>query len=559
ATAVAAAGTTFAGLYGDLVLRGDGSYSYVANRADAVATGTSASDVFTYRVADGQGGTSTATLAIAVGGQADTLSAPAPTTSALTSTLGLSGEYYGYNDFNPSGANANRRHSDDGTVGNLDSVADFNALVNLRNAAKGGSGAILGSSTAALVDTADATFLARTIDYGGAPTVTNSLGSNINRAAGASTAGLTDANSALFKFLNRTGTGGSDAGSLAIRAGTADNDAAGAGPTAGLGTTSDAGIRLTGQVYLEAGVYDIRVTADDGYRLKLQNNTVAMFDGIQSPTTRVYSGVGVEGGLTPLELTYWEQGGNAVLKIEYKLAGTADSTYAVLGANAQPLFSDLSAPTLADNQHIVAGATPGTWLVQTGSVLDGGVGNDTLTGNTGSDLLRGGVGNDVLAGGAGADVLIGGKGNDTMNGGTGHDVFRWSLGDGGSAGTPALDTINGFDNTNYAGDRLDLRDLLVGEDHLFNTITGGGATAGTNALTINGNAGNLGDYLHFSSSAGNTVLEISSTGGFAGGFNSAAVDQVITITGTNLTAGFASDNAVITDLLQRGKLVTDGH
>ena len=557
--AVTAAGTTFTGLYGDLLLRSDGSYSYAANRADAVATGTSVSDVFTYRLSDGQGGTSTATLTIAVAGQADTLAAAAPTTTTLSSPLGLAGEYYGYNDFNPAGANGNRRHADDGSVGNLNSVADFNTLVNLRNAAKGGSAAILGSTTAALSDATDATFVARTLDYGSSPSVNNSLGSNLNLAAGASTAGMTNGNSALFKFLNRSGAGGGDAGSLAIRSGTTDNDAAGTGPTGGLGTTSDAGIRLTGQVYLEAGVYDIRVTADDGYRLKLQNSTVAMFDGIQGPTTRVYSGVGVEGGLTPLELIYWEQGGNAVLKIEYKLTGTANGTYKVMGSDSSALFSELNAPGLADNQHIVAGATPGTWLVQTGSVLDGGAGTDTLTGNTGSDLLRGGAGNDVLSGGAGDDVLIGGKGNDTMNGGAGHDVFRWSLGDAGSAGAPAFDTINGFSNAGYAGDRLDLRDLLVGEDHLFNTVSGGGATAGTNALTINGDAGNLGNYLHFSASNGNTVLEISSTGGFAGGYNSASVDQVITIAGADLTAGFASDNAVIADLFKRGALLTDGH
>ena len=557
--AVTAAGTTFTGLYGDLLLRSDGSYSYAANRADAVATGTSVSDVFTYRLSDGQGGTSTATLTITVACQADTLAAAAPTTTTLSSPLGLAGEYYGYNDFNPAGANGNRRHADDGSIGNLDSVADFNSLVNLRNAAKGGSAAILGSTTAALSDATDATFVARTLDYGSSPTVNNSLGSNLNLAAGASTAGMTNGNSALFKFLNRSGAGGGDAGSLAIRSGTTDNDAAGTGPTGGLGTTSDAGIRLTGQVYLEAGVYDIRVTADDGYRLKLQNSTVAMFDGIQGPTTRVYSGVGVEGGLTPLELIYWEQGGNAVLKIEYKLTGTANGTYKVMGADSSALFSELNAPSLADNQHIVAGATPGTWLVQTGSVLDGGAGTDTLTGNTGSDLLRGGAGNDVLSGGAGDDVLIGGKGNDTMDGGAGHDVFRWSLGDAGSAGAPAFDTINGFSNAGYAGDRLDLRDLLVGEDHLFNTVSGGGATAGTNALTINGDAGNLGNYLHFSASNGNTVLEISSTGGFAGGYNSASVDQVITIAGADLTAGFASDNAVIADLFKRGALLTDGH
>ena len=46
-----------------------------------------------------------------------------------------------------------------------------------------------------------------------------------------------------------------------------------------------------------------------------------------------------------------------------------------------------------------------------------------------------------------------------MTGGAGHDVFRWQLADGGTAGTPARDTITDFNNANYSGDVLDLRDL----------------------------------------------------------------------------------------------------
>ena len=48
-----------------------------------------------------------------------------------------------------------------------------------------------------------------------------------------------------------------------------------------------------------------------------------------------------------------------------------------------------------------------------------------------------------------------------------------------------------------------------------------------------------------------------STGGFASSYTPAAVDQVITLTGMNLVGSFTSDQQVINDLLQRGKLVTD--
>ena len=46
------------------------------------------------------------------------------------------------------------------------------------------------------------------------------------------------------------------------------------------------------------------------------------------------------------------------------------------------------------------------------AVVQGGAGNDSLTGTLGNDILDGGSGNDILDGGAGADRLIGGAGDD---------------------------------------------------------------------------------------------------------------------------------------------------
>jgi len=554
-TNVTGSGVTIAGTYGDLLLRSDGSYTYTASRADAVATGTQVNDVFTYQVSDGHGGFATAALTLQVNGAADTVTAAVPTTTALTATLGLNGEYYGYNDFNPGPTSPNRRHADDGVYGNLDRAADVSAIVNGRNAAFGG-GAVAGTSTAAATNAADAHFLARNVDYGTSPTVSGTLGTNPNIAPGGSTASLNNGNSQLYKFLNRNDSG--DAATLTVAQGTADNDANGGGPTRGLGRTSDAAIRLTGEAYLAAGLYDIRVYADDGFRLKLDNQTVAAFDDIQSPTTRVYTGVPIEGGLTPLELLYWEQGGNAVLRVEFKLSGAADSTYQVLGSQNMPLFSDANAPVLSDLQDLVAGPTPGSYLIRTGSQLDGGAGDDTLTGSAARDVLIGGQGKDTLNGGDGDDLLRGGAGNDQLTGGSGHDVFRWSLGDAGTAGTPARDVITDFDNTPHSGDVLDLRDLLVGESHAANSVSLPSSIGLNNALTVTPHEGNLANYLHFSAVGGNTVIEISSTGGFTGGsYTPAAVDQVITLTGLNLVGGFSNDHQVINDLLQRGKLVTD--
>ena len=66
--------------------------------------------------------------------------------------------------------------------------------------------------------------------------------------------------------------------------------------------------------------------------------------------------------------------------------------------------------------------------------LDGGPGDDRLTGADSNDTLNGGEGNDRIIGAVGADVLNGGAGNDTLvwNNGDGSDTLN---GDAGNDGT----------------------------------------------------------------------------------------------------------------------------
>lgn len=69
-------------------------------------------------------------------------------------------------------------------------------------------------------------------------------------------------------------------------------------------------------------------------------------------------------------------------------------------------------------------------------LIDGGLANDVLWGNSGNDTLRGSDGNDIVDGGPGNDIILGQNGNDTLSGGAGNDVI-----DGG----------NGVDTASYAG------------------------------------------------------------------------------------------------------------
>ena len=166
--------------------------------------------------------------------------------------------------------------------------------------------------------------------------------------------------------------------------------------------------------------------------------------------------------------------------------------------------------------------------------LNGGNGNDLIFGGAGNDTLNGGNGNDTLNGGAGNDVLIGGKGFDTLIGGLGADTFKWALGDGGTTASPAIDIVKDFDNV-VSSDKLDLRDLLVGETHTGNA------------------AGNLASFLHFTYAGGTntTTVEVKSSAALT------APDQIIHLEGVNLVGAFTSDAQIIQDLFTRGKLITD--
>ena len=67
----------------------------------------------------------------------------------------------------------------------------------------------------------------------------------------------------------------------------------------------------------------------------------------------------------------------------------------------------------------------------------------TLDGGDGNDIITGGDGADQLVGGAGNDTVIGGRGNDTASLGGGDDTFVWNPGDGSDTvfGGSGVDTL----------------------------------------------------------------------------------------------------------------------
>jgi hypothetical protein len=59
----------------------------------------------------------------------------------------------------------------------------------------------------------------------------------------------------------------------------------------------------------------------------------------------------------------------------------------------------------------------------TGRIVFGNTGNDSLVGGAGGDTIYGGQGEDTIIGGAGNDILSGDRGFDTLTGGGGADEF----------------------------------------------------------------------------------------------------------------------------------------
>ncbi|MES2743624.1 MAG: calcium-binding protein [Pseudomonadota bacterium] len=98
---------------------------------------------------------------------------------------------------------------------------------------------------------------------------------------------------------------------------------------------------------------------------------------------------------------------------------------------------------LADAPNVINGGA-GDDLISGGNVsdtLNGEAGNDTLTAGAGAATLNGGGGDDVLNGGAGHAILIGGGGDDVLNGGAGNATLNGGAGDDVLNGGAGADTF----------------------------------------------------------------------------------------------------------------------
>jgi Ca2+-binding RTX toxin-like protein len=141
-----------------------------------------------------------------------------------------------------------------------------------------------------------------------------------------------------------------------------------------------------------------------------------------------------------------ETGQPGILQVDFGDDGSAEFSFArrAIAQIVVKAGNGGDAVRIDENNGVFSDTIPTT--------IDGGNGDDRLSGGSGAGTLIGGNGNDALFGGNGNEKLIGGNGNDTIDGnkgndvafmGNGDDTFVWDPGDGSDTneGQKGTDTM----------------------------------------------------------------------------------------------------------------------
>lgn len=177
-------------------------------------------------------------------------------------------------------------------------------------------------------------------------------------------------------------------------------------------------------------------------------------------------------------------------------------------------YSTPSNDTITGIENVIGGSGNDTITGNNdANMLKGNSGNDVLYGQGGNDTLKGDAGTDTLRGDDGNDLIYGGSGLDTMYGGLGADSFVFEA----ASAFSNVDVIKDFSTSQ--GDKLDIKDLLVGYDPLTSSIT---------------------DFLQITTSGSNSIVKVDRDGTGT----SYALSQISTIEGVT---GLTDEQALLTN------------
>ncbi len=447
-------GHTLAGQYGTLVLNADGSYSYAADQAaaDQLRAGETRTEVFTYTVSDGQGGTSTAELTFTITGANDAAGITGTLSGSVTrdDVLATSGTLL-VNDVD-GGESAFRAQADlNGTYGTFSFDApngEWHYALNPQSPALKTLRVGDVRQERFVVTTADGTQKTVVIDVHGNDGPIDGVA--VDRDTTQNPDGTTDQviTVPVVDPSRTDDTGDSRTAAIPLVTNAAGATLLMAEVPAGIGlqVSGYAEPRPSGgaladllreiQARTSAGSIDQAALANGGagFLSGLAGNTPLIVQTIVATT----SGGGISGQPlsitgTPavagaprtalvLDVSALPQGSVLALNnVEFvAVIGSATLTG---GAGSQVVWGD------GASQRIVLGADDDTLHGGAGDDYVGSrEGNDWLYGDEGADTVSGGVGHDHLFGGEGRDSLLGEDGNDNLDGGSGADLMRGGRG-----------------------------------------------------------------------------------------------------------------------------------
>jgi Ca2+-binding RTX toxin-like protein len=276
------------------------------------------------------------------------------------------------------------------------------------------------------------------------------------------------------------------------------------------------------------------VTMDLNSIEHIQLNTLG---GADKVTVDDLSGTGVTQVAIDLGATPGSPGGDGAADTVTVNGTAGDDHISVASSGANVVVRGLAA------QVTIANADSGDSLV-----VNGGAGNDTIDASTlragqiGNLTINGGDGDDRITGSAGNDTVIGGRGSDVALLGAGNDTFVWNPGDGSDIveGQAGIDTLQ-FNGAN-ANENIDIS-ANGGRVRLFRDV--GNVTMDLNSVEhINVAAQGGADTITVNDLAGTGVSQVALDLGSAADPNSPDT-VVINATNRNDVINITDDNGVV--------------
>lgn len=205
----------------------------------------------------------------------------------------------------------------------------------------------------------------------------------------------------------------------------------------GIMVTSANGLVVTGNSVIAYADMNSWIRINDSTNAQVANNQAMIFN-LAGTTNLTQSGNAIiaaiqENSTSPLAHWVWGTGGDD------QLSARIDGGSRIEGGAGNDII------TGRDYADYLRGGD-GADNIQGGGGNDdinGNMGNDTLHGGAGDDWVSGGKDNDLLLGGAGADLVLGNMGNDTLHGEIGDDTVRGGQNDDVIFGGDGNDWLSG--------------------------------------------------------------------------------------------------------------------